>query len=259
MRLKPSLLTAVVLTVVYSVVVLGLAAVLQPDGASFETAFDDLDNSRYLAYALAAGVAFGAIVATIGGWWKPILANDRTEVGPVTGWLRFVPIVLFVVVAATTDWGALPDFDTDLLIWIAAASIAVGISEELMFRGNIIACLRRAPMPEFQVWLWSSILFGLIHLGNVGIGAGVGGSIGNTVVAFFGGGMFYIVRRVSGSIIVAMALHAAWDFTTFAAENGNLAFFRLLVMIPIVIVAVTASRDRLFPVADEPDPVPAET
>ena len=39
--------------------------------------------------------------------------------------------------------------------------------------------------------------------------------------AFGGGTIFYIVRRVTGTLIWAMVLHGLWDFSTFAVGHGT--------------------------------------
>lgn len=245
-RTRSSLPLVIALWLGYIVVWIGTAALLQPDGADFEDAFDDLDNSRYLVYGLIAGVIYGSVVATVFGWWRDVFADDRTTVAPVSGWHRFVPAIALVLILATTDYPGLSDLDTELLAWIIAAGVLVGISEELMFRGNTIVALRGVPVPESTVWLLSSVLFALIHVPNFVLGAPPAAAIVNAVVAFFGGTLFYVVRRASGSILVAMLTHGLWDFTLFAAEEQAYANIRTPVYL-ILVILIIVTRRRLFP------------
>jgi len=187
-RTRCSVPLVIALWLGYIVVWIGTAAVLQPDGADFEDAFDDLDNSRYLVYGLIAGVIYGSVVATVFGWWRDVFADDRTTVAPVTGWHRFVPAIALVLM----------------------------------------------------------ILFALIHVPNFVLGAPPAAAIVNAVVAFFGGTLFYVVRRASGSILVAMLTHGLWDFTLFAAEEEAYANIRTPVYL-ILVILIIVTRRRLFP------------
>ena len=250
MKSKPSLPLVVGLWLGYIIVWIGTAAVLQPDGADFEDVFADLKNSRYLVYGLAAGVIYGAVVASLFGWWRGIFADDRKTLGPVTGWIRFVPVIAIARILATTDYPGLADLDTELLAWIVAAGVLVGISEELMFRGNALVGLRGVPMPESRVWLLSSILFALIHVPNIVLGAPPAAAMVNAVLAFFGGTLFYVVRRASGSILIAMLTHGLWDFTLFSAEEDVYGNIRMPLYL-ILVIAVLATRHHLFPSAED--------
>lgn len=245
MVVKPTVPLVIGLWVGYLVVWIGSAAALAPDGANFGDAFEDLANSRYLAYGLLAASIYGAVVATVFGWWRGIFADDREHVAGVTGWHRFVPVMALVLIFATTDYPGLADIDAELLGWIIAASVLVGVAEELMFRGNSIVALRGAALPESTVWLLSSTLFALIHTPNIVLGATPLAAILNTAVAFLGGTIFYVVRRASGSILVTMLVHGLWDFTLFAADEEVYGAIRTPLYLAFGI-ALIVSRHRLF-------------
>lgn len=67
-------------------------------------------------------------------------------------------------------------------------------------------------------------MFGLFHGLNILTGQGVGQTIRQVVVAFVLGGGLYLVRRVSGRLVVAMVIHGLWDFSTFiSAGRGHAA------------------------------------
>lgn len=255
MKPKPSVLLAVALFAAYTVVWIGSARLLQPNDADFGDAFADLTNSRYLLYGLLCAIGFGVLVATAFGWWRKIFADDRRTLGPATGWHRHVPLIVLVMILVTTDYPAFGDIEGEVLAWIVAASVAVGFSEELMFRGNVIVALRGA-VPESRVWLISSVLFALIHFPNFVLGAPVAGAIINTTLAFLGGTLFYVMRRVTGTIIVAMAFHAAWDFTLFTADQSAYGGVRMLLVL-VLTIGLIVTRHRLFDTADETPAVSA--
>lgn len=250
MKIKPTVPLVIGLWVGYLVAWIGTAVALQPDGADFVDAFSDLSNSRYLVYGLAVATVYGAVVATAFGWWRDIVSDDRRTVASLTGWHRHVPLIALVLILLTTDYPGLAKIDTELLAWIIAASVLVGIAEELMFRGNSVVAARRVPLPEASVWLLSSTLFALIHVPNVMLGASLLGAILNTALSFLGGTIFYAVRRASGSNLVAMLIHGLWDFTLFSAEEEVYGAIRTPLYI-IFGLALIATRQRMFSASDE--------
>lgn len=79
-----------------------------------------------------------------------------------------------------------------------------------MFRCIGVTSLRQQGFTEGKVALWSSLIFGLVHLTNL-IG-GNAGAIGQAVAVSFAGYFFYLIRRVSRSNILNSLLHAGFDF-----------------------------------------------
>lgn len=241
MRIKPSIGLAVGIWIAYLIVWIGGLLVLQPDDADFSDSFESVANSRYIALALIGGIVFGVVVTTALGWWREVLHDDR----PVTGWLRWMPLIVLGMILLSTDYAAIPDIDADVMKWIILASVFVGITEELTFRGLEVVTLRKTPLPESRVWLISTVLFGLIHVPNALLGAELWISAVNAVLAFCAGTFFYVIRRSTGSIIPAMVAHGLWDFTLFTVDDGILPALRLpMVIIGFIVFWLT--RDRAF-------------
>ena len=71
------------------------------------------------------------------------------------------------------------------------------------------------------MWLFTSILFGLLHGVNVVLGQGAVLTVRQVIFAFVIGSVFYAIRRISGTIVVAMVVHALWDFGTFTHVAGK--------------------------------------
>jgi len=115
---------------------------------------------------------------------------------------------------ATFDWDS-PR--TDVLPLLAVGVLLVGFSEELLTRGLLIVGLRPA-MKEPMVWFVTSLLFGLMHGLNIIGGQAVGTTLQQIVFAFVLGTAFYVTRRVTGTLLVCMVLHAVWDFGSIGNE-----------------------------------------
>lgn len=167
---------------------------------------------------IAQGITAGLVVllVVVLGWTKAVLKDDM----PTRRWLLAVPIVVAVVALATADWSNLADLGGSYVLALAITTLFIGISEETMFRGVFVVGVRKLGKSEMSVWFWSSLAFALIHAGNAFVGAGAGVGV-QVVNAFFVGTLFYITRRVTGTLLVPILLHALWDFSTFS-HTGDL-------------------------------------
>ncbi|MGI9646877.1 MAG: CPBP family intramembrane glutamic endopeptidase [Ilumatobacteraceae bacterium] len=249
MKVRPSLAVALAVFVGYVVVWIGTARLIGGSDLEYAEAFKNLDDTRPLVYGLIAGALFGIIVTTAFGWWKEVLGERRT----VTGWFRFIPLIVFLAIAATTDWGNFGNIDGSLLAWSAAAGILVGFSEELTFRGLEVVNGRKAKMTEAKVCLVSTVLFGAIHVPNFVLGADIGPSIGQAFLAATTGLLFYISRRTTGTILVPMILHGLWDFTLFTTgDDFSFGNARIVVSLALCI-AFLATRKHFFGTEVEPE------
>ena len=100
------------------------------------------------------------------------------------------------------------------------ACLFVGFNEELVFRGIGVVGLR-ARVAEWQVFLYTTLAFGLAHGLNIVFGQGLGPTVAQVVLACAFGAAMYVVRRVSGTLLLCMALHALWDFTIFVRVGAH--------------------------------------
>ena len=90
-------------------------------------------------------------------------------------------------------------------------------------------------------------------------GQPLGETVQQIVFAFLVGSAFYVTRRVVGTLLLPMLLHAAWDFGTIGTEaTGGTQSLTGLLIWPLAVVAVVAawkvtSADRApAPAAPEP-------
>ena len=82
----------------------------------------------------------------------------------------------------------------------AAASLFVGFFGALLFA-------ERSAL--------SSGLFALFHGLNILTGQAVGATIQQMLFAFLMGSGLYLIRRISGLLVVGMVIHGLWDFSSF--------------------------------------------
>lgn len=203
--------------------------------------------------SLIVGAILLAITATLLGWWRPALFERHRA---ARRWPIIAPAIMVVALLinlGSTDWGA---FDGAFL----AASVVlllVGFTEELATRGLLLVGLR-SRLSEVWVWFLTSALFGLMHLVNALSGQAIGPTVQQAVFAFGAGTIFYILRRVTGSLIWAMILHGFWDFSTFALGRGTPAPLAFLGGAMETIAIVVALISVAFVVRGADERIPAK-
>lgn len=102
------------------------------------------------------------------------------------------------------------------LIWFAAECLAIGLFEELAFRGVIFLLFAEKRHTTRKGLFWSLILtsavFGAVHLANLLMGAGVGAVIMQIGYSFLIGAMCSVVLLKTRNIWLCALLHAIYDF-----------------------------------------------
>ena len=179
---------------------------------------------------LAVGAVLLIVLATLLGWWRPALFERKRSHHK---WPVFVPVVMFAAAILNlfnTDWS---QFDTSFLLSLVALGVLVGFSEELMSRGLVLTAFR-SQLAEGWAWFLSSALFGLMHIVNAALGAPLLASLTQAGLAFASGTAFYILRRVTGSLIWAMLLHGLWDVSVFAVGHAPVSTPFAAALAPLV-------------------------
>ncbi|MFP1602144.1 CPBP family intramembrane glutamic endopeptidase [Microbacterium sp. 2216-1] len=146
------------------------------------------------------------------GWLKELFGSQ-----PIRGswwmWLAVVVVLGFNAVRyAAVDYQAVGVGVTLMTLFLG---LCIGFTEELVCRGFAVQLLRRGGYSEWVVAALSSLLFGILHAGNF---------IGTTdllpvavlvAYTFTFGVLMYLSMRVSGTLILAILLHASTDPSQF--------------------------------------------
>jgi len=102
--------------------------------------------------------------------------------------------------STTTDLGtSWESSKIEIVILFISIAVVTPIVEELMFRGYILDAISRKHS-DWTAIIWSSILFGLIHIDPFTIG-----------MAFIGGIFYGWIRIRTGSLLPAIAGHMMWN------------------------------------------------
>jgi membrane protease YdiL (CAAX protease family) len=108
-----------------------------------------------------------------------------------------------------------------------------------------------------MVWFFSTLLFGLMHLPNWVFGAGPAATA-QVAFTFGAGTILYLTRRLTGSLIFAMALHGIWDFSSFWGEPALLTsafpFINFIAALVLVYFLLRKDKGVHLPQAGESKP-----
>jgi membrane protease YdiL (CAAX protease family) len=233
-RVRPRIWIGVVAYLAYLAVFYGIWIINGIDYARVGESEDTL--LKWYVQPLAGGLVVITVLVTVFGWWRP----SMTEARRLPRWAWAVPAALAAVAIVNMIFGDFTTVTPTMWVYLVIGSLLVGFNEELVTRGQLMVALR-SRFGETGVWLLSTVLFALLHLPNAFFGIGAL-AIVQVFITFGMGSVFYLARRVSGSLIPAMVLHGLWDFSTFSAHVPYAGLMAPLLGIAGVIVVVVLLR-----------------
>lgn len=204
-----------VVVVVYAAIIQGTGLLIGIDAGDADSPFPTTESIvRNALIPIGLSIAYGVAIATWLGWWGEIVRDDR----PVAPWVRRVPITMIVAAIIAINYAHLADQATSLVLCLVLLGLFVGFGEELMFRGIGVVTFRHAGMTEGRVALWSSLVFGFVHVSNA-ISHGPS-ALAQAAIVSTSGYFFYLGRRAGGTILLPMLAHGLWDFSLFSSLIG---------------------------------------
>lgn len=156
-----------------------------------------------------------AYVSRLAMWGSVLRDPARTS----RQWL-WGPVALLVVggpamLVATEGW---TPAGASYVAGVVATVVLVGICEELAFRGYLLVGARYALRSERAAMFFTSLLFGFFHLPNALLGSPLPGELVHVVQTAVLGLVFYALRRLSGTLLLPIVVHAAWDLVVLQAH-----------------------------------------
>jgi uncharacterized protein len=254
MRIQPRPSLAWAIGIGYPILFLVLEKIIGIDYDKIGTTTDTIVKGIVVPVAIGSLVL--VVVTTLLGWWRPVLRELPTDPPRPPRWLLVVPILVFIATLLGVDYGNLGNMGAAMIFWLAIGTALVGFSEEITYRGLALVGFRHG-YGEVRVWLFTALLFGLLHGVNLALGRGAVLTVRQVFFAFVLGSIFYAIRRISGTIVVVMVIHALWDFGSFshvAGKAGAVAakidiatagaglLQSLLVLIAVILVIVGAKK-----------------
>lgn len=208
------------------------------NGVDYNRIGENVETTK-LWYALPTlfGSLFLVVVISILGWWRIVLF-DKTKARPKWTWI--LPGVMLLLITYSFLQLNTTKLSAELLLWSSLGAIGVGFGEEMITRGSMLAGLR-SQFTEGKVWLYSTLLFSALHVPNVIFGLPLTSMPIQVLLTFIMGSGLYIIRRVSGTLLIPMLLHGLWDSSVFLAESTGAENSPVtLIIYPLALVCVIA-------------------
>ncbi|MET9558014.1 type II CAAX endopeptidase family protein [Streptomyces sp. NPDC006645] len=243
-----------VVVVIYAGIIQGVGALIGVDTGDSDSRFPTTESLvRDALVPIGISIVYAAAVVTWLGWWGEILRYRA----PVRGWVRWVPVSMLAVSVIGLNYGHLADQSLSLVLCLLLLGLFVGVGEELMFRGIGVHVFRRAGFGEGKVALYSSLVFGLVHVSNA-VGQGSQALV-QAVVVSTSGYFFYLCLRVGGVILLPMLVHGLWDTSLLSHLVGTEPQVSPRVALPVLlqvvlIVVLFVRRRAVEPVPAGPEP-----
>lgn len=141
--------------------------------------------------------------------------------------LSFIPLLKGVVVKRPYE-----------LIYFFIFCICIGFTEELVFRGVLYTELTQ--WGKMNAVVFSSVLFGLIHISNLFKGKSIDDTLLQIVFAIGFGIVMAVVRYKTDLLLPQVIVHALWDFNSKLSSKGDHTVVDILVLISVGVVLLWA-------------------
>ena len=245
MRIKPRWWIGIVVLLAYAAWV--MAAWIWR-GVDYRQIASETSLVQAVIQPLGIAAVLLAVFNSWAGWWRATLFETPRVRRPLL--LAALLLAMLGFIAATlgsTDFTAITLCHLAL---VAVATLLVGFCEEMVSRGILLVSLRGSLRSEAWVWFVSSAMFGLLHATNAFFGVGALALL-QVVLAFCVGSGLYLLRRLGGTLLLPMLVHAAWDFSTLASgldadPPGAVAFAFMAStwVLSLLLVFVVLRRER---------------
>lgn len=205
LKRKPSVWLGMLLYFGYLAVFFSTWAI---NGVDYNRIGENAETTKlWYAFPTLFGCSFLVVAINILGWWRIVLF-DKSKSGPQ--WIWILPVAMTLIIL--NNFLGMPSgkLSPELLLWSTLGAVGVGFGEEMITRGSMIVGLR-SRFSEGRVWLISTLLFSALHVPNVIFGLPMSSMPIQVLLTFIMGSGFYVMRRMSGTLILPMVLHGLWD------------------------------------------------
>lgn len=158
---------------------------------------------------------------------------------------------MIAVALVGLNYGHLADQSASLMACLLLLGVFVGVGEELMFRGIGVHAFQRAGLTESKVALYSSLVFGLVHVSDA-FGQGAQALV-QALVMSTSGYFFYPRLRVGGVILLPILVHGLWDtslISNLVGDEPQASLGMVLVaLLQVVLIVVLLVKRRTIETA----------
>lgn len=228
-RLKPTLLNALLIAVVYVIILAGLNKL---SGVPYT---EIIKSSTNMLYGVLIPVFLSSIILTIislwSGWWKDLWRDKYQIKGH--NWMYVFLILSIIAVIANFLGNSIGSLDESFIFCTFIATAFVGYSEELLTRGILVRGARGSGLTEIKVFLVVMFVFGCLHGINIIAGQAIIPTLIQMIYAGLMGGVYYVIFRKNGFLVIPMILHWMFNFSSFTSVTSQISFMALVALCAI--------------------------
>ena len=205
-RCEKAPIVAMILAAVLAMLILSIPGFL---GIS-----DVVDN---LASSVLAVLFLIAYTKWFAPKFKGVFKTSALATGVIFVWLPFLFMLAGSYILNVVDYGFY--FKPTMLALVMA--IAAGFFEETIFRGVTVPIGMRYIRSEKRVSitvLFTALVFGLLHIGNIINGASAAMGIIQGIATIFAGLLFAAAFLRTGNILVPIIMHGVYDYMCFVTD-----------------------------------------
>ena len=156
-------------------------------------------------------------------WFRPEFEGHLKGGNMKAGFRIAVPYIVYLIFSFVLDAFFAPNYVFRIIpLDMLLRALVAGFIEECIFRGGMLTTLtRRMPGPKriLPAVLFSSAVFGIVHMTNINSGYSVVQASVQSVNAFTTGIVDALIFLVSGNAWTTILLHVLHDIIAFSFEN----------------------------------------
>lgn len=210
-RLHPRTVAAIIFGAFVTLLVLPIIL----GGVSDELAGDAGLSVNQMVVAMVWQLVFSLLLVacvTILQWHDIAGLIGPTDRGGMTSFylVLSLPLLILVILLIGLMGDGITVSPLRVIMIILSLNALVGLSEEILFRGIIFGALRQKHSLIWSIVV-SSLVFGLLHLVNLGSGQSLSATVYQVVNAACLGALFCAILLQTNSLWFPIALHTIWN------------------------------------------------
>ncbi len=192
-----------------ALVVAGVYLVIMITGMLAMTNVFHISYGGYQMTSVLVYFTFAAVCSAI-FFYRKYFRGTAFKKPRINMWIIEFMLVTVLIAGCHLFYGEFAGKDITIIATICATMLLAGIGEELVFRGIILNTFKE----KRGIWvaiLWSSVIFGILHITNIFGGQGVIETLKQVFSAGLAGVLFAWVYLKTNNVIPTMIYHGFYD------------------------------------------------
>ncbi len=199
----------------------------------------------YLMTSVLVYFTFAAVCSAI-FFYRKYFRGTAFKKPRINVWIIEFMLVTVLIAGCHLFYGEFAGKDIAMIATICATMLLAGVGEELVFRGIILNAFKE----KRGVWvaiLWSSAIFGFLHITNIFGGQSVAETLKQVLSAGLAGVLFAWVYLKTNNVLPTMIYHGFYDMFILLSLYVPVSLtFAIPDSSPLSITQLIASGQQIF-------------